>query len=163
MRLFLLRHGTADPRGGPGPDEDRALVAKGKEQCRQAARLLARVGREPGAILSSPYRRALDSAEVVAKTLGWDQPITVEPSLAPGAPAAAACQAILSPSNLASETVLVVGHEPLLSSLAGHLLDCPGLGLDLRKGGVIELRILVEPRPQGILVGVLRPGHLRRV
>jgi broad specificity phosphatase PhoE/ribonuclease HI len=71
--LIFLRHGvtrhTAERRfSGPG-GEDPGLTPEGEEQVRRAAAALARSG-GIDAIVSSPLRRALDSASVVAVDLG---------------------------------------------------------------------------------------------
>ncbi len=158
MKILLLRHGTAED----GADDfARRLVAKGREQIRLVAGELARMGELPDRILASPLRRARDTAEELARQLRLDpEAIVVEERLAPGTPLARMAAALVAAE---AEVVLAVGHEPSLSQLAAHLVGADGLRLDLRKGGLVELELL-EPRgapPRAVLLGLLRPGHLR--
>ncbi len=161
MRLYLLRHGTAAPHGEGEADADRALVSKGVDQCTEVARLLERMGIRPQAILSSPYRRALESAQVVASMMKWEGEITEETTLEPGTAVKSACRALLAPRYLDHDYLLAVGHEPLMSSITGHLIGQQSLQLDLRKGGLVELGILAGPIPRGVLLGLIRPAYLR--
>ena len=68
MKLLILRHAIAVPRGTPGiPDDERPLTAKGEQRFRRAARGLARIARRPDAILTSPLPRALRTAEIAGR------------------------------------------------------------------------------------------------
>lgn len=155
MKVFLLRHGTAEE----GADDfARRLVEKGRAQARQVAELLARMEERPDRILSSPLLRARETAEELLRRLGArPAEIVVEERLAPGRPLEAMAAALVEAE---ARTVLAVGHEPSLSRLAGHLTGAAGLRLDLRKGGLVELEILPSSA-RGVLLGLIRPGHLR--
>ena len=67
MKLLLIRHAAAVPRGTPGvPDAERPLTPQGKAEFRVAARGLARVTRRPDVLLTSPLPRARLTAEIAA-------------------------------------------------------------------------------------------------
>jgi ribonuclease H / adenosylcobalamin/alpha-ribazole phosphatase len=79
-KLVFLRHGetrhTADRKfSGPGGD-DPSLIDKGVEQARRAARAISELG-GVDVLVSSPMRRTLETAEVVASSLGME--IEIEP------------------------------------------------------------------------------------
>jgi phosphohistidine phosphatase len=157
MKVFLLRHGTAED----GADDfARRLVEKGRAQARQVAELLARMGARPDRILTSPLVRARETAEELVRRLGGrPAEIVVEDRLAPGHPLAAMAAALV---EVEARAVLAVGHEPSLSRLAGYLTGAEGLRLDLRKGGLVELELPPgSSAPRGVLLGLIRPGHLR--
>src|SRR5438876_271220 len=82
MKLLLLRHAAAVPRGTPGaPDDERPLTPEGKAKFRVAARGLVRVTRRPDVLLTSPLPRARVTAEIAARAFAHIAP-TLEPALA---------------------------------------------------------------------------------
>jgi phosphohistidine phosphatase len=103
MRLVLVRHAEAAPGE---PDEDRSLTPRGREQSRELAARLAREGVHPDALLTSPLRRARETAELLGEALG----VVPEPDgrLAPGATGGGVRAAVAG----RGETVVVVGHQP---------------------------------------------------
>ena len=159
MRVVLLRHGKAAPRDLLGADDpERPLVRKGLEQCRYVAELLRRTAAMPTLVLSSDYRRAWETAEQVLNALGLALPIHQDPRLRPEATSREIVerleQALLSS---AEERVLLVGHEPHLSSLAAALLGVPELVLTLKKGGLVEIDLRRTKPCAGRLLGLWRP------
>ncbi|MBV8904023.1 MAG: histidine phosphatase family protein, partial [Acidobacteriia bacterium] len=79
MELYLLRHGIAE-NGRPGlKDADRALTAEGKDKLKRVLVRARGAGVEPGVILSSPYRRALETAQIAAESLGYRGKIVQTP------------------------------------------------------------------------------------
>lgn len=122
------------------------------------ARLLDQMAAVPDLVLSSPYRRARETAAAVVDALGRDIPMGADERLAPSAGVARARRAIQAHQV---ERLLVVAHEPLLSELAAALTGGAARGIDLRKGGLIEIELRQRGRPPGVLLGLLRPAHLR--
>jgi phosphohistidine phosphatase SixA len=115
-------------------------------------------------VLTSPLRRAIETAEIVAEAYGSAEDVEATPSLAPGAgPDAviAALAGIGKPSG-----VVLVGHEPDLAALASTLLTgTPGLlHLGFRKAGLAGIVVAsLPPRSAGVLEFFLTPGQLRRI
>ena len=134
--IWLLRHGDAEPGS---PDAERPLTDKGRRQAREAGAALKALGVEFQACLTSPKKRAADTAELACEPLGV-QPQD-EPKLAGGR---------FDPIELAAEAgeeVLLVGHEPDFSNA---VRDLTGGDVDFKKGGLAaidggELRVLVLP------------------
>jgi len=82
MKLLLIRHAAAVPRGTPGvPDAERPLTPQGKAKFRVAARGLARVTRRPDVLLTSPLPRARLTAKIAAHAFEHVAP-AIEPALA---------------------------------------------------------------------------------
>src|SRR5919204_6466934 len=68
MRLLIIRHAIAVPRGTPDmADDQRPLTPKGRKRFRRAARGLAAILKRPDALLSSPLPRARETADIAAK------------------------------------------------------------------------------------------------
>src|SRR5277367_2796773 len=136
-QLWLLRHAEAEPHGSR-EDSERRLTERGEHQARAAGVAIARLGVEFDAVLYSPKVRAAQTAELAAEA--WDEPqrelLRVHPPLAGGFDVSQALDAL---AGLGAEArVLLVGHEPDLSMVAGALT---GGRVDLKKGGLAVLRL----------------------
>lgn len=121
MRIFLVRHGDAVPQEDAGSDRDRWLSAKGREHVRVLGRLLREQGAFPETILCSPLPRAVQTAELLAQALDYLGVVTSLRCLEPSAQPHVAGNEI----RAAASPVLVVSHEPAISSLGAFLLGLP--------------------------------------
>ena len=119
MKLLLIRHAAAVPRGTPGvPDDERPLTPDGKAKFRVAARGLARVTRRPDVLLTSPLPRARLTAEITARAFGHIAP-AIEPALARSSVDGIVAALKTHPP---AARIALVGHEPLLGALLARLL-----------------------------------------
>jgi phosphohistidine phosphatase len=121
VRIFLVRHGDAVPQEDAGSDRDRWLSAKGREQARILGRLLREQGIEPQAIICSPLPRAVQTAELLANALDYIGIVTSLRSLEPAAHPNVAIREI----HAAGSPVIVVSHEPVISSIGAGLMSMP--------------------------------------
>jgi phosphohistidine phosphatase len=152
-QLWLLRHADAEPHG-TRPDAARRLTERGERQARLAGVAIARLGVEFEALLSSPRERALRTATVAAQAWSEQQRgrLEVYPLLAGGFDGQ---QALAALDGLGPQArVLMVGHEPDLSSVVGELT---GARIDLKKSG---LAVVKMEGPSGELLMLLRPREL---
>ena len=131
MELYLLRHGLAVERGTHGFEDDavRPLTPKGRRQLRKIATAMKKLERDFDLVLSSPFLRAKQTAEIVAAELKLKKRLKFSNALAPGG-AAAILLRQLERHKPAPEKVLLVWHEPDLSRLIS-LLVTGGLQLQL--------------------------------
>jgi phosphohistidine phosphatase len=163
-QLWVLRHAEAEPHGTRA-DSDRRLTARGEAQARAAGVALARLGTSFEAVLYSPKVRARQTAELAAREWSADQRARLrehEP-LAAGFDGA---QALDVAHELSADgRLLLVGHEPDLSSAIAELT---GGRVDLKKAGLAvvrlegvggELAILLRPRELASIAGVPIDGH----
>ena len=137
MKIYLVRHAAAVDRSPGTTEEQRYLTPEGRISFRKTARTLLKREVDPGLILTSPLIRAVQTAEILAETLGYTGPFVVTDALAPGFDIAGLEQ-LLSLYRDVDELV-VVGHEPDLGSVAAALLAVPPFGL--KKGAAIKLAI----------------------
>lgn len=141
MNIYLLRHGIAVERGTPGfkTDADRPLTPKGKRQLRQIANAMENMDLPFALIVSSPFTRARQTAEIVAKSLKLKKRLTFSDELAPdGDPRTLVRQ--LNELRPASEDVLLVGHEPYLSRFISQLISgASDMEIDFKKAGLCKL------------------------
>jgi len=121
MRIYLVRHGDAVPEEEAGSDRDRWLSARGREHARVLGRLLREQRLEPDVILSSPLPRAVQTAELLAQSLDYLGMVTSLRCLEPSAQPRVAATEIMARGL----SVLVVSHEPAISSLGAYLMSRP--------------------------------------
>lgn len=163
-QLWLLRHAEAEPHGSR-EDSERRLTERGEHQARAAGIAIARLAGDFDAVLFSPKVRARQTAELAAES--WEEEqrarLAVHAPLAGGFDVAQALDAVAGVD--ADGRLLLVGHEPDLSLLAGTLT---GGRIDLKKGGLAvlrlegasaELAVLMRPRELALIAGVPVGGH----
>ena len=120
MRLYVMRHGPAEDRAPSGRDFDRMLTRAGREVVERAAQALeqARSG-APLRILASPFRRARETAEVVAARLASGAPELRDEI---GADAEGIFFPLVDELHAAGADALVVGHQPVVEELVRALV-----------------------------------------
>jgi len=157
MQVYLLRHGIAEePRPGL-PDPERALTSEGREKLRRVLRQAHRAGVAPSLILSSPYRRALETAEVAVETLGYAGKVVRSRALTPDASPFDAWEEIRARKG--EPAILLASHEPLMSGLVAFLLDSPTMQVDMKKAALVRVDCdRFSPEARGVLKWMLTPA-----
>lgn len=157
MQIYLLRHGIAEDARAGQPDAERALTADGRDKLRRVLKRARSADLEPTVILSSPYRRALETAAVAAEVLGYKGEIVRVKALTPEASPHDTWEEIRDRKD--ERAIVLASHEPLMSSLAAFLLDSPALMVDMKKAALVRIDCdHIGPRPRGILKWMLTPG-----
>lgn len=155
MRIYVLRHGIAEDAPPAGSDADRALTQDGKRKLRAVLERVRRAGVHPDVILTSPLKRAVETAELAASILGVKNDSIRTNALAPSSSPERVWKEIRA--RQAAE-ILLAGHEPLLSTLVAFLLGCPSLQVRMKKAALVSLEIEAElAQPQGVLLWMLTP------
>ena len=159
MTLYVLRHAIAEDRTPRQPDSGRRLTAPGEVK---AARVLAHarsIGVRPGTVLTSPYIRAAQTAEIAREQLRLSEPAVVTEALVPYVNVFDLWEGIRE--YFASGDVMVVGHNPQLSSLVSWLLGSRQDALWLKKSGLVALDVgSAGPHPRAMLSWLLTPGSV---
>ena len=163
MQLFIVRHGLAIDREDPKcpPDPDRYLTEEGVKKTREVARGVAALGIAADLFLSSPYVRALQTAEIFAEVLQYPkQRIRRSDLLLPGAEGSSFFRELARDKK--SSAVFCFGHAPHLDDLLATAVGSKHHLTALKKAGaaLVELR-RVSP-PSGQIVWVATPKLLRR-
>lgn len=150
VQICLLRHGIAED-GRPGvSDSDRALTAEGARKLRAVLKSARASGLSPTLILSSPYRRARETADIAAKELGYSGRILQTHALTPDSSPHAVWDELRV--HRGEDAVLLAGHEPLFSALTAFLLGCPALLVDFKKGALARIDVdSFGAQPRGVL------------
>jgi phosphohistidine phosphatase len=163
VKLLVVRHGPAGDRADWEGRDDRLrpLTADGKNRVRQAAAGLVTLVPSIDLLATSPLVRAVQTAEIVAAR--YDAKIVTVDVLGPESDPDDAFRWLRR--QQADATIAMVGHEPHLSTLVGHLLTGMRVSLvDLKKGGACLLVWAGAPEPrEGTLEWLLTPRVLRRL
>jgi phosphohistidine phosphatase len=141
MDLYILRHAIAEQRGTPGfaRDSDRPLTAKGERKMQRIAEGMLALELTFDLILSSPFLRAKQTAEIVARVFDASKILELSDTLAVGGDPEALIDE-LKKHRPPLGSILLVGHEPNLSSLVSVLISGdPELSITMKKGGLCKL------------------------
>jgi phosphohistidine phosphatase len=154
MDLFLLRHGVAvEKEQWTGGDAQRPLSREGTGRMEAEARTMARLGMGLDRILCSPFVRARQTAQIVARALDLREPPAPDERLSPGFDSGS-LESILG-ENEGAKALMLVGHEPDFSRLIGGLT---GGRVEFKSGSLARVAL---PRP-GLrvctLLWLLPPG-----
>ena len=154
MILYFLRHGEAGHHSTAEDDDLRQLTPAGVEELRSAAPLWRQLNLRPDVVISSPFPRALATAQLFVEGIGLDRVPAADRRLEPGASWADLARAMAAWPD--ARRVMFVGHEPDLSS-AACLLTGAG-SIRLRKGGLACVEFPGIPEPgAGELAWLLDP------
>jgi phosphohistidine phosphatase len=164
MQLYIVRHGVAIDREDPKcpSDPDRFLTQEGIEKTKEVAKGLAKLADEPDLLLTSPYVRALQTAEIVADALDYPkQKIRKTDALLPGAEAQQLFRELAKDKD--HSTVFLFGHAPHVDELLATAVGSKNHISALKKAGValVELKRLLPP--SGQLVWLATPKLLRKI
>jgi phosphohistidine phosphatase len=157
MKLYFLRHGKAEERSEDGTDFSRKLTAEGIEEMERVAKGLARLVGGVDTIISSPLPRALQTAEISARAIGYEeQKIEISKEIASGSFGPRELERLLH-GRSDNDRVLFVGHEPDFSSMVGYLT---GARVEMKKAGCAYIETYGVEREGGVLRWLLTPRCL---
>jgi phosphohistidine phosphatase len=166
MILYLMRHANAGAvRENPLLDAKRGLIKEGKEQCMLMARVLNALKAPIDGIISSPLKRALQTAQLVGTELGYEAKIEISPAL--GLNGNYSDFQNLLAKYTDREGILVVGHNPSIFQFLGRLVTGNGgAAIRMRKASIARvdmshhpprLQLLIDPRTaRGIYASMVK-------
>jgi len=141
MNLFFLRHAKACPSGPKcRPDSKRPLTREGEKTVRELAAGIEKLDLSFDLILTSPYARALRTAEILAEAHDSKKLFVTNHLAAEAGPQEVVTEIVENFSTL--ENIALVGHEPFLSGLISVLLTGkPGMKIDFKKAALCKLSV----------------------
>jgi phosphohistidine phosphatase len=163
MELYVVRHGIAIDREDPKcpPDPERYLTEEGVKKTKCVAKGLAALGPTPGLFISSPYTRALQTAEIFADALDYSrQKIRRTELLLPGAEPTLLFHEIAREKQASS--IFLFGHAPQLDDLIATALGSKRHLTSMKKAGVALVELKRISPPIGVLAWLATPKILRR-
>ena len=163
MRIYVVRHGIAIDRDDPKcpPEAERYLTPEGITKTKQVARGVAELGATADLLLSSPYVRAMQTAEIFAGALGYaKQKIRRTDLLLPGADAGLLFRELAKDKD--SAEVFLFGHGPQVDDMVALALGAKNPCTALKKAGVALLELKRVSPPSGELLWLATPKLLKR-
>lgn len=167
MEIFVIRHAIAEPLGKENEfsDEMRALTAEGRSRMREVVKGLVKLGVELDLILTSPLKRAVETAEIIGTAAGLTKKeVKLSANLAPGASAEDLFAEIKGLAGV--EAIALIGHQPDLGDLISRIIHCDAAApsIQLKKGGACGLNVTeTVPTLRGDMIWLMTPRQLRLV
>lgn len=161
MKLHLFRHGIAIDREDPvcPSDHDRFLTPKGIAKTQAAAQGLRALGLKPNVILTSPFLRAVQTAEIACEALGYPvKKLRQSEALKSDAKPADLFDEL---SGLKADEVICVGHSPNLDEVIAFTIGSHAPVTSLKKAGLGSLDIESFSPPHGTIIGIYSARALR--
>ena len=159
MIIYFLRHASAGENlANPRKDEKRALDKEGIEQCGYVGRALAALEAQVDVMVSSPLKRATQTASLVGNEMGYEGKLQIETGLRPEATFSDFRKLVEKYAR--QEAIMVVGHNPNLSQFLGAIISDSGCeaSVELKKGAVAKVEMR---RSTGTLQWCLTPKLVR--
>jgi phosphohistidine phosphatase len=163
VELVLVRHGIAIDREDPDcpADAERWLTKQGVAKTREAMAGLRELGSKPDVIVSSPLRRALETARIAAEALRADaRAIRQSEALLPDCDPALLLGEL---TELDVGCVVCCGHAPNLDLVIARAVGARGPFTALKKAGVACIALDSPRARHGELRWLYPPGALRRL
>jgi phosphohistidine phosphatase len=159
--LLLFRHAKADKDPSHATDHERPLTGKGKDAAAMMGRYLKGIDQVPDLVVSSSAVRARDTAQRAAKAGEWKCPIVLEDALYATSPKEVL--SFIKDLDDEARVVMLVGHEPTWSELAGRLIG--GAALDVPTAALARIDLDIETWSRadfgcGVLVWLVTPRSL---
>jgi len=151
MLLIFIRHGKAEPKTDGKPDKERELTEEGKADIEALAKILPT---EPRKIFTSPYKRAIQTAEIIGKI--WGVSIEVKEEL--------------SPENMSIEALkkieisggeIFVGHAPSIEVVVSKLIGGGNIHMSSGSAAIIEIEEIKESK--GHLLALISRDVVRKI
>jgi phosphohistidine phosphatase len=156
VELYIFRHGIAEISGPGEPDSARALTDAGRKKVAEVVKTARRAGFQPSLIVSSPYLRAVQTAEVAVDELEFHDDVVRSDALIPHGSPEGVWRELRDYRD--ESAILLAGHEPLLSLLVAYLLAAPGLRVEMKKAAMVRIDVeTLGPLPRGTLRWMITP------
>jgi phosphohistidine phosphatase len=163
MQIYLLRHAIAVPRGSVSfPNDDRPLTEEGVKKMAKAAKGAAKILPAIDVILSSPLKRAHETATIIARAIGAEHRLEICNHLLPNSSMKSVMSYLAKYKEL--QSILIVGHGPDIGFIASSLLGSSDDVIEFKKGALCCIETeSIPPKNHGKLLWHLPPRFLRGI
>jgi phosphohistidine phosphatase len=161
MELYLLRHAMAEERSATGRDSDRVLTPEGIARLQCVLDLARDAGVRPSLILSSPYARAKQTAQIAARTLDYNGAVLHSRAFAPDSSPFRAWEEVRVHDG--EPSLLVAAHEPLLSSTVAWFAGSTREMIRFVPAALVRIDFeALGPHPEGVMRWMISPDLVAR-
>ena len=163
-KLYFLRHAFAGQPEAPEVDDDRPLTKSGISKMEKSAESIASIVKSFDVILSSPLKRAHQTASIIAREMGYKDKIEYSDFLRPGAQIDKLMTSLAKYGREEKQNVLLVGHEPDMSNIISLLTGMPPGSIEFKKSAFCNIEVTsFSARAKGKLLWLLQPKLLRKI
>ena len=155
MNIFLIRHGKAEPASPAKKDIDRELTDEGKSIIKRSIGFWKNGIISFDFIITSPFKRAIQTAEIIAELMNYNNDLIIDSVLSPGGSTRSVIELaeVLNGGNIA-----VVGHQPDMSFHISSLACNSQVNLKFSPASIAKVSFKETPKPgKGILEFLLPP------
>lgn len=156
MEIYLLRHGDADDSLRI-PDQERALTPEGRRKVSAVLSRARAAGAGADLVLTSPLRRARETAALAVEILGVAAPPLPTRALLPEASPEEVWEEVRA--HRGQPRLLLAAHEPILSQTIAYLIGAPGAGVEMKKAALARVDVdQFGAAPRGVLRWLMPPA-----
>jgi phosphohistidine phosphatase len=137
MELYLFRHGIAEDARAGSSDADRELTDEGRKKVAEVVKAARKAGVEPSLIISSPYKRAAQTAALAATGFDYASGVLQTDTLVPHGSPEKVWNELREHKDEAA--ILLAGHEPMMGRLVAYLLASPALRIEIKKAAMVRI------------------------
>ena len=162
MLIYFVRHANAGKSvANPAQDAKRPLDKAGVRQSSYVGKALAALDTQVEVIISSPLKRAVQTASLIANELAHDRQIVISEALGKNADFKAFQELLRKHSK--HDAIMVVGHNPSLSQFISNVItgNVNGRAVDLKKGAAA--RVEHDGRKPAVLQWCITPRIVETV
>lgn len=156
--IYLVRHGIAEDTNLLRPDSERALTQEGIAKMHLIGKRLHKMGIKPNLVISSPYKRAVQTADILVEELGYTGERFQDNRITPSARYEAF--SALFQEYKSFREIMFVTHDPCVSFLTGQICGATNYNIDFKKGAVACIGIGRQSPPAGTLLWYAPPKIL---
>lgn len=162
--LYFLRHAIAGQRDPQGNDDERPLTKSGITKMEKSAESIASIVKSFDLILSSPLKRACQTATIVARKIGYKEKIEFTDLLRPGAQIGNLMSSLSKYGKKEKTSILLIGHEPDMSKMISSLVGMSAESIEFKKSALCNIEVSsFTAKAKGKLVWLLQPKLLRMI
>lgn len=136
MNIYLIRHGDSEKSSIDKKDTDRELTPVGKLTTQTAASSWKKVIPSIDYIISSPFKRAVQTAEIIAAVFKYGSEIIADKKLAPGSKTEDVIELVRTYN---CENILLVGHQPDMAEHISALISSSSIQIEFKKSAIAKI------------------------
>jgi phosphohistidine phosphatase len=144
MNIYLVRHSEAEPTSQLKKDSERELTQVGTKLIESAATRWKPFITNFEYIFTSPFKRAVQTAEIIASVTGTKNEIIIDKSLSPGSNAEAI---ILISNTFEADEIVFVGHQPDISFIISQFISSYDVNLKISPVTICKISFKGKPKP----------------
>jgi phosphohistidine phosphatase len=155
MNIFLIRHSKSEPASPAKKDIDRELTEEGISIIKRTVGIWKDGIPSFDIIITSPFKRAVQTAEIIADLINCKNDLIIDSVLSPGSSTRSVIQLA---EVLIGENIAFVGHQPDMSYHISSLACNSQLNLKFSPASIAKLSFNGNPKPgKGILEFLIPP------